>query len=121
MADAVRAYLEQRHPAVADLALWVRDVVRRAEPDFTERVYEGWDGIGFRHPDAGYVCAIYPRDDAGAVRLLFEQGAALEDPDGVLEGDGRQTRHMVIAEPGDGTEDLIARYVHAAVARRLFR
>jgi hypothetical protein len=26
---------------------------RHDEPDLTERVYRGWDGIGFRHPDAG--------------------------------------------------------------------
>ena len=60
------------------------------DPDLTERVYLGWDGIGFRHPDGGYVCAIYPR--GGEVRLLFEHGARLEDRAGLLEGHGTQTR-----------------------------
>ena len=55
-------FLVDSHPSLADLALWVREVVLAGEPDLTERVYLGWDGIGFRHPDAGYVCAIYPRE-----------------------------------------------------------
>jgi hypothetical protein len=122
MTDAARDFLAERHAPVLDLALWVRERVLAAEPDFTERIYRGWDGIGFRHPDAGYVCAIYPRPDEGEVRLLFEHGAGLPDPDGVLQGDGRRTRFLVARELGDdATADRIARYVHAAVTQRLLR
>ena len=41
-------FLVDSHPSLADLALWVREVVLAGEPDLTERVYLGWDGIGFR-------------------------------------------------------------------------
>ena len=34
----VREFLTSRHPEAATLALWVRDVVLAAEPDFAERV-----------------------------------------------------------------------------------
>jgi hypothetical protein len=111
-------FLQDRHPDTLELVLWVRSVVLGAEPDLTERVYRGWDGIGFRHPDAGYVCAIYPR---GGVRLLFEQGVRLDDPDGVLEGEGRQTRYVPVAEPDAGLAEPLARLVRDAVAERLFR
>jgi hypothetical protein len=67
----VRDFLRDSHPGLADLALWVREAVLAGEADLTERVYHGWDGIGFRHPDAGYVCAIYPREQEQEVRLLF--------------------------------------------------
>jgi hypothetical protein len=52
-------FLTDSHPGLANLALWVREAVLMGESDLTERVYLGWDGIGFRHPDGGYVCAIY--------------------------------------------------------------
>jgi hypothetical protein len=78
--------------AAADPALWVREAVLAGEPDLTERVYRGWHGIGFWYPDAGYVRTIYPREQEQAVRLLFEHGVRLDDPEGLLEGAGTQTR-----------------------------
>jgi hypothetical protein len=38
-ADDVRAFLAERHPEQAALALWLRAVVREAEPDLTERIH----------------------------------------------------------------------------------
>ena len=115
----VREFLAEAHPRLADLALWVREAVLAGEPDLTERVYRGWDGIGFRHPDAGYVCAIYPRE--GDVRLLFEHGVRLRDDEGLLEGAGSQTRFIRVRERNDPLAAAIGRYVQAAVAQRLFQ
>jgi hypothetical protein len=115
----VREFLAEAHPGLADLALWVRESVLAGEPDLTERVYRGWDGIGFRHPDAGYVCAIYPRE--GEVRLLFEHGVRLRDDEGLLEGAGSQTRFIRVRERNDLLAAAIGRYVQAAVAQRLFQ
>jgi hypothetical protein len=112
-------FLVDSHPSLADLALWVREVVLAGEPDLTERVYLGWDGIGFRHPDAGYVCAIYPRDDE--VQLLFEHDVRLPDPDGLLQGSGSQTRFMPVREQSDALAAAIGRYVHDTVGEQLFR
>jgi hypothetical protein len=114
-------FLTDSHPGLANLALWVREAVLMGESDLTERVYLGWDGIGFRHPDGGYVCAIYPREPEQEVRLLFEHGARLDDREGLLEGAGTQTRFIRIRERDDGLAVAIGRYVHDAVAERLFR
>jgi hypothetical protein len=119
-ADDSRAFLAERHPGALELALWVRAVVLAAEPDLTERVYRGWNGIGFRHPEAGYVCAIYPQDD-GSVRLLFEHGTRVDDPEGLLEGDGTQTRFLTVTAPDDALAAPMRRLVLDAVAERLFR
>jgi hypothetical protein len=119
--EDVDAFLTASHPDLADLALWVREVVLAGEPDLTERVYSGWDGIGFRHPAGGYVCAIYPREKEQEVRLLFEHGARLEDPERLLKGDGSQTRFIPVREPSEHLAATIGRYVAAAVADRLFR
>jgi hypothetical protein len=114
-------FLTASHPGLAELALWVRKAVLAGEPDLTERVYLGWDGIGFRHPNAGYVCAIYPREQEREVRLLFEHGVRLDDPEGLLEGAGTQTRFIRVRERDDRLAAVLGRYVHAAVAQRLFR
>jgi hypothetical protein len=116
---ATRDFLAERHADVLELALWVRAVVVAAEPDLTERVYRGWDGIGFRHPEAGYVCAIFPQPDH--VRLLFEHGVRLTDPDGLLEGAGTQTRHVTIRSADEQAVPRLSELVRDAVAERLFR
>ena len=115
----VLSYLRDEYPDAAELAAWVRRGVLVADPDLSERVYRGWQGIGFRHPEAGYVCGIFPR--GARVELLFEHGASLVDPDGLLGGTGTQTRTLTVARPDAATERVISRLVQQAVAQRLLR
>jgi len=116
MTDAAE-YVRAEHPEQAELTLWVRELVLAADPDLEERVYPGWRGLGYRHPEAGYVCGIFPRSDE--VHLLFEHGAALPDPDGVLTGGGRQTRVIRLRARDDSMTRTIEIYVQQAVAQRL--
>jgi hypothetical protein len=115
----VIAYLRERHAAHYELAVWIRRAVLAADPDLTERIFPGWNGVGFRHPEAGYLCAIYPRSEW--VVLHFEHGAALPDPDGILLGDGSTTRFVRIQEPSATTGQQITAYVQQAIAERLLR
>lgn len=86
-------------PDVVDLALTLRERILDHVPEFEERVYTGWRGLGFHHPDAGYVCALFPR--SGRVLLGFERGVRLPDPDGLLVGKGRQVRSLVYRPSDD--------------------
>lgn len=79
---------------VAELTLRLRQAVLKVIPEASERVYLGWRGIGFHHPDAGYVCAIFPGADR--VRLGFERGHLLYDPDQRLEGTGNRVRYLTV-------------------------
>jgi hypothetical protein len=54
MSEAV-AYLREHHPQAADLALWLRAIVLESDADLYERVYHGWEAVGFPHRLAGYV------------------------------------------------------------------
>ena len=117
MADEVARYLREEHAAVAELALWTCAEVRASNGDLEPRVYRGWRGIGFRHPEAGYVCGVFPRDDR--VELLFERGAELADPDRVLEGTGTQTRSIVVVAEDAALARTIRAYVQQAIAQRL--
>jgi hypothetical protein len=55
-----------------------------------QRVYAGWHGVGFHHPEFGYVVGIFPR--ATSVRVLFEHGHLLGDAP-FVEGSGK-TRYV---------------------------
>lgn len=99
---------------VADLAFQLRELIKSAMPDATERVYPGWHGVGFHHPTAGYVCAIFPGADH--VRVGFEQGHLLPDPDDVFDPGGKQVRYVTVEALTSGLaahlEELIDHAVH---------
>jgi hypothetical protein len=115
--DAVLAYLSEEHADAYRLAAWTRGEVLAAEPSFEERIYRGWRGVGFRHPDAGYVCGLFP--DGDEVRVVFEHGAAMVDPERLLEGKGTQTRHYTVRDDGEGTRRTLRKLIEQAVAERL--
>ena len=55
------------------------------------------------------------------MRLPFEHGVRLADREGLLEGSGTQIRFIRVRERDDRLAAAIGRYVHEAVAERLFR
>ena len=92
------------------LCALIRDMVVEAE----ERVYPGWRGIGYRHPVRGYVFGVFPQRDT--VRLLFEHGVPLADPDQELLGSGSQTRYLEFDPHLPLPEETIARFIGRALA-----
>lgn len=92
--EEIDALLADYRPAVRAMVAALRGVVRATVSDAIEAVYHRWRGIGYRHPQAGYFCGIFPQADH--VRLLFEFGILLPDPTAVLEGNGKQTRYLTI-------------------------
>ena len=80
---------------IRDLTRCLRELVRVAAPAATEKVCPGWHGFGFHDPKAGYFCGIFPQTDS--VKLGFEFGRLLPDPQGLLQGDGKQVRYVVLA------------------------
>jgi len=112
--------LDDQPDAVSALARRVRATALSALPDLTERVYPGWRALGLRHPQAGLLGTIFPQPDRVVVYL--EHGAALPDPDGLLEGEGqlRQTRRLVFM-PGAGvpTRDQLITYLDLALEHAL--
>lgn len=82
--------LEGHGEGIRALAQKLRVVVRAAAPDASEAGYPGWKLIGYRSPH--YFCFIAPQRDH--VRLGFEHGHRLADPDGLLEPMGKQVRFV---------------------------
>lgn len=98
------------------LAEQARSLVRGTVPEASEYVNAGWCALAYRHPDAGYFCGIFPFADH--VKLLFEHGVELDDPSGLLEGDGRQVRSIVLRRSADVRQRGVRPLLLAAVALR---
>ena len=109
----VEALLADHEDDVAATALRLRAVLLAAHPDLAERVRTGWHSINYRDPAAGFVCAIFPTADD--VQLVFERGAQLPDPDGLLTGTGKQVRMLVFRSAEDVDGDVVGRYLDLAV------
>lgn len=101
-------------PPIVALAQRLREVVRQAAPEAWEAAYLEWHAIGYRHPDAGYFCGIFPYTDH--LKLYFEYGKFLPDPDRLLQGDGRQTRYLVVESLEDIEAEYIAYLVRESIA-----
>jgi hypothetical protein len=85
----VESLLADHPDAVAVVARLLRRTLLDGHPPLVERVRRGWHSINFHDPGAGFVCAVFPLADR--VQLVFERGAQLPDPDGLLTGTGRQS------------------------------
>jgi len=110
---AVDALLREHTEAVAATAGRLREVVLGAHPQLDERVRTGWHSINYRDPAAGFVCAVFPGADR--VQLVFEHGARLPDPRGLLTGTGRQVRMLVLETPEDVVPDVVTEFLDLAV------
>ena len=82
-------FLELYAPPIAELARRLRELVREARPDATERLRSGWRLIGYDLPKipgarAVYFCWIMP--EPGHVHVGWQTGTLMKDPKGVLRG-----------------------------------
>lgn len=106
--------LEGLSPALRRLADRARKLVLKEAPDAVEAGYPGWRLIGYRCPH--YFCFVAPQADH--VRLGFEHGRRLPDPDSVLEPMGKQVKFVRLV-PGKAIPLRSVRaLVRAALATR---
>lgn len=105
-------------PTVRKIAEEVRFLVRHVVPTATEKAYPGRHGIGFRDPLAGQVFGLFPKADH--VRLFFERGAELDDPDGVFAPpDGlKQGRYVELRTVIDAKKPSLRRMIIRAVVNQ---
>lgn len=98
---------------VRSLSKRLRFLIKKTIPGVEERAYPGWHGIGFRHPEAGYVCGIFPQEDC--VKLYFEHGRLLPDPGKLLTGKGNQTGQIVFRKLQDIKTRPLEQLLHEGV------
>lgn len=110
-------FLSAYEPGITALALAVRELVLTEAPDAVELLYDAYSAVS-----AGYSFTGRPSDAfihiaayAGWVNLGFNHGAGLDDPDGKLQGTGRQVRHIRIASVADTRKQVVRAFVKAAI------
>lgn len=105
--------LSPHSPAVRGLATVLRGFIRETVPEAEERAYPGWRAIGYRHPEVGYFCGLFPLPDR--VDLAFEFGVLLPDPHHILDGEGKQVRYVRIRAEEDIPADALRGLLLSAI------
>lgn len=121
MAPSWAELLAPHAAPIRGLSESLREFILQTVGDLEERVNPGWHSLSFRDGEGGYVFGLFPFEDR--VHVLFEHGARLNDPDGLLEGtDKRQVRYVVLRPgrrlPRAGLRRLLQAAVHEARTRR---
>ena len=112
------AFLDRFTPEIAAEARAARRAIRSLLPSATELVYDNYNAlvIGYGPSDqssgAFLSLALYPR----WVTLFFLQGAALPDPEGLLEGNGSTGRGIrLTGGAADLSKPAIGKLIAAAI------
>jgi hypothetical protein len=111
-------FLKPYDPAVRDLALSLRAFVLEEMAPCYESIWDAYNAVALSFGPTGRlkddVChiAVYAKH----VNLGFNQGAHIEDPEGLLRGTGKRIRHMTINAPADLAKTVIRRYLRRARA-----
>ena len=81
---------------VRAIASRLRRIIKQTVPAASEVTARGWRGLGYRHPHHGYVCGIFLQADS--VKLGFEHGVNLHDPDYLFEPSNGQVKYIKLAD-----------------------
>ena len=116
--DEVRALIDKFAPANLRLIGAMRRALRKRLPTAHELVYEYRDCfvISLSPDDRGYEGALAIRASAEGVRLYFNRGKDLPDPEKLLKGSS-QTRWIPVAAASALARPEVARLIDEAVAR----
>jgi hypothetical protein len=99
------ALLERHSPAVREVFIGLRALVREVAPDAVEQVDlpDRVLAFGFGPPGgvrmSGFAIGLIPH--TAHVNVQLADGALLPDPDGIVEGTGKRIRHVKGRTPDD--------------------
>ena len=109
-------FLQPYDRAIQKLALGLRALVLEEMAPCHENIYDAYSAVAIgygptdRLSDGVFHIAVY----AKGVNLGFNHGATLTDPNGILEGTGKQIRHIKIKTPSDLARPEIRAYLRRA-------
>jgi hypothetical protein len=112
VAEEIQQLVNQQAPEVQQIAAVVRQEIRTYGLLYNEDVSLKLKTIYFKHN--GVVAALSVHK--AHANLHFYKGAQLPDPDGELQGQGDQLRHIRITRASDIDRDLLEHYFRAAYA-----
>lgn len=114
--SALLKFLKPYDREIQKLALDVRELVLEEMAPCHENIYDAYSAVAMgygpteRLSDGVFHVAVYEK----GVNLGFNHGAALDDPNGILEGAGKQIRHIKIRTASDLARPEIRSYLRRA-------
>ena len=123
MADTERriaGFMAKYTPAIAAQLRDARQRLRAHFPRGVEMVFDNYNALVFGigpsdHTRESFISiAGYPK----WVTLFFLDGASLHDPNGLLEGEGKQVRGIRLKTPADMDSPAVAALIAQAIATR---
>jgi hypothetical protein len=115
----VRALIARIAPAHQRLTGAMRRSLRTRLPTACEVVYEyrDWFVISYSPSERGYEGVVGLRVSADGVRLFFNNGKGLPDPEKLLRGSGAQTRWIEVEAAAALARPAVASLIDEAIAR----
>jgi hypothetical protein len=113
---ALVKFLRPYDPEIRELALQLRALVLEEMAPCYENIYDAYSAVAIgygtsdRLRDGIFHIAVYSKH----VNLGFNEGAALADPKGILEGTGNRIRHLTIKTADDLVRPEIRAYIKRA-------
>ena len=102
-------WLASLQPPLRPIAESLRRLILETDPDLSESIK--WGNPTFER--VGKVC--YLAATKAYVSLGFFNGAALTDPEGIIEGTGKKMRHVKVRVLEDIRSELLSSWVRQAV------
>ncbi|MFA6165497.1 MAG: hypothetical protein WC700_02700 [Gemmatimonadaceae bacterium] len=115
----LRALVAKIAPVHQRLTGTLRRWLRKRLPTAHELVYEYADSvvISYSPNERGYEGVLAIRTSASGVRLYFNGGKGMPDPEKVLQGDGKQARWMPVEGASTLTRPAVMDLIDEAMAR----
>ena len=102
--------------AIQKLAVAVRKLILEEAPEASEFIYEVYTiAAHFSFTERPSDAFAFTTTHANWVNLGFNFGAMLPDPAGLLRGEGKQIRHVRIAQPADLEAPGVRELIQAAI------
>ena len=111
------AFLRPYDPAVIELVKAARAMVLEEAAGAVELIYDAYSAVsaGYSFTGRPSDSCIYVAAYAKGVNIGFWDGVSLPDPDHLLEGTGKRSRHVKIRELADLKRPGVRKLMRAAV------
>ena len=119
--NALIKFLKPYDQEVRDAALKLRALVLEEMAPCFENIYDAYSAVAIgygtsdRLSDGVFHIAVYSKH----VNLGFNDGASLDDPKGILQGSGKQIRHITIKTAEDLERPELRAYIRRARKKAL--
>ena len=107
---------------IQEMVAKLRAEIGQSFPSLIEKIYFGWKAVGYTHPQAGYVGAIFPATNQ--VKMGFEHGIFLPDKKQQLvfgKSAGKQLKYLIIHQLNKAVLNDVKGFIEQAIAYRLSR